>query len=1104
MTGKSDSSGMHSPVQRGAVPSRERLLSDLLGSVNDLVWCTSLDGSELLYVNAAAERIYGRSLAELTENKHVWREAIHPDDRARVEANLQGLQSQLQVKQEYRIVRPDGDVRWLEDRVSVVFDDHQRPALVGGIGTDITERKRAEQAVQESEAIYHALVESLPLCLVRKNQAGQIVFGNRKLCEILGRPLEVLLGKTDFDLFSEELARKYVQDDQQVLRSGEVLHGIEQHQLPDGQWKFMEILKGPVRSPAGEIVGVQVMFWDVTERKQAEEALERERNLLQTLIDHSPDLIFVKDSVGRFVVANSALLGILGASSREVVLGKTDFDFLARELAEKYWADDERVIRTGRPLIEREETTLAPNGNELWLLTTKVPLKDGSGETNGLVGIARDITNRKRAEEQLRMAKESADAANRAKSDFLANMSHEIRTPMNAIIGMTELLLDTDLSSTQREYLRMVQESGEALLTLINDILDFSKIEAGKLELDDATFDLRESLGDTMRSLALRAHSKGLELAFRVAVETPNWLRGDVGRLRQIIVNLVGNSIKFTQQGEVVLNVWLEDSAERSSELPTETEITSETHSPNVNAGDVNAGDVNAGDVNAGDTVRLHFSVSDTGIGIPEEKLEVVFQEFEQADASTTRRYGGSGLGLAISSRLVGLMEGRIWAESQVGQGSTFHFTATFALSTEPRPRRRTQPIVVGGTRALIVDDNATNRRILIEILNSWDMRPTAVENAAEALSKLCQAQREGNPFQLLLSDVNMPEVDGFVLAQWIREDAELANLPIIMLTSSGRPGDNLRRINLGISAHLMKPAKQSEIFDAIVTTLGVTQVEDDAEHAEPVNLLGQVRSLRVLLAEDNLVNQRLATAILTREGHQVTLASNGQEALDAWRENAYDLVLMDVQMPEMDGLEATRQIRLREQETGTHIPVIAMTAHAMTGDRERCLEAGMDEYLSKPIRIRQLAEKLTAVFAPPPPSSESDIALSESGIRSPEESDDELINWEEAMDGVQGDHDIFRQIVLIFLEESEQLMQDLAACSERDDTAGIKRATHSLKGAVLCLAAQPTVELAMQIEEAASRGDLPGVQSRIPMLQRHLVRIRSTLATYLRETESG
>jgi len=1083
MTGKSDSSSVEGSVHHGAVPSRERLLSDLLGSVNDVVWCTSLDGNELLYVNAAAERIYGRSLAELIENQQVWWESIHPEDRSRVEASLRSLRSQLQVKQEYRIVRPDGDVRWLEDRVSVVFDDHQRPVLVGGIGTDITDRKRAEQAVRESEAVYHALVESLPLCLVRKDRAGQIVFGNRKFCEILGRPLEELLGKTDFDLFSDELARKYVHDDEEVLRSGDVLHGIEQHQLPDGRWTFMEILKGPVRDPSGDVIGVQVMFWDVTERKHAEEALERERNLLQTLIDHIPDLIFVKDSEGRFVVANSALLGILGATNREDVLGKTDFDFLARELAEKYWADDEQVIRTGRPLIEREETTLSPDGNELWLLTTKVPLRDGNGGTNGLVGIARDITNRKRAEEQLRMAKESADAANRAKSDFLANMSHEIRTPMNAIIGMTELLLDTDLSSTQRDYLRMVQESGEALLTLINDILDFSKIEAGRLELDDATFDLRESLGDTMRSLALRAHSKGLELAFRVAVETPNWLRGDVGRLRQIIVNLVGNSIKFTQQGEVVLNVWLEEfSSDTESAQPIEQEISSGASVP--------------------DAVCLHFSVSDTGIGIPEEKLDVVFQEFEQADASTTRRYGGSGLGLAISSRLVGLMGGRIWAESQVGQGSTFHFTARFVPSTESRPRKRTQPIVVGGTRALIVDDNATNRRILTEILNSWDMRPTSVENASEAMRQLRQSQRAGNPFRLLLSDVNMPEVDGFVLAQWIREDPELSGLPIIMLTSSGRPGDNLRRVNLGIAAHLMKPAKQSEIFDAIVNTLGVTSVEDELEHSDPVNLLGQARSLRVLLAEDNLVNQRLATAILTREGHEVTLANNGQEALDAWAANSFDLVLMDVQMPEMDGLEASRQIRLREQDTGAHIPIIAMTAHAMTGDRERCLEAGMDEYLSKPIRIRQLADKLAMVLAP----SSAHAGKESKPIESSTEVssvDEELIDWEEAMEGVQGDHEIFRQIVQVFLEESEQLMRELAACSEQNDTAGIKRAAHSLKGAVLCIAAQPSVEIAVQIEECASQGDLSAVQSHISTMQKHLVCIRSSLARYLREVKS-
>jgi two-component system, sensor histidine kinase and response regulator len=1061
MNGKSERGNAQRLVQQGAVPSRERLLSDLLGSVNDLVWCTSLDGSQLLYVNAAAERIYGRSLEELTQHKNVWRESIHPEDRARVEENLRELLTRVQVKQEYRIVRPDGEIRWLEDRVSVVFDDHHRPALVGGIGTDITERKRAEQAVRESEAVYHALVESLPLSLVRKNHAGQIVFGNHKFCETLGRPLEDLLGKTDFDLFPSELAHKYVADDRQVLLSGEVLHGIEQHQLPDGRTTYVEVLKGPVRNPQGDIIGVQVMFWDVTERKQAEESLEHERNLLQTLIDHIPDLIFVKDARGRFIMTNSAILGILGASTREEVLGKTDFDFLSRELADKYWADDERVILTGQPLIEREETTLDPDGNELWLLTTKVPLKNGNGDTYGLVGIARNITNRKRAEVQLRMAKEAADAANRAKSDFLANMSHEIRTPMNAIIGMTELLLDTDLSPTQRDYLRMVQESGDALLTLINDILDFSKIEAGKLELDDATFDLRESLGDTMRSLALRAHGKGLELAFRVAVETPNWLRGDVGRLRQIIVNLVGNSIKFTHQGEVVLNVW-----------PAEDDP---------------------------EYVRLHFAVKDTGIGIPEDKLDLVFQEFEQADASTTRRYGGTGLGLAISSRLVGLMGGRIEVESSVGKGSTFLFTARFRRSTEPASRRRERPVIVGGTRVLIVDDNATNRRILVEIVSSWDMRPVSAANAAEAIAILRQACREGKPFRLLLSDVNMPEIDGFVLAQWIREDPELSDLPIVMLTSSGRPGDNLRRVNLNISAHLMKPAKQSEIFDAIIEALGVDSAEDEDEQPEELKLLGQTRAMRILLAEDNIVNQKLATAILTREGHEVALASNGQEAVQTWQSGDFDLVLMDVQMPEMDGLEASRQIRLLEQETGGHTPIIAMTAHAMTGDRERCLEAGMDEYLAKPIRIRQLAEKLNTVTLSPhaTPADVADAAAPETPL---DDNHEELIDWDEALEGVHGDRDIFRQIAEVFLDESTRLLRELGKAVELGDRDRICRTAHTLKGSVLFLGARPVVELASHIELCVGEGNLEAVETHFPRLEEKVLQLQALLSDFLKE----
>jgi PAS domain S-box-containing protein len=864
----------------------------------------------------------GRSKEDLLEigNTFSLQKELSDDDSQSKTTSFRGL---------FSWIRPDGKENIIEYAAKPITIRGKIYSI--GIDRDVTEEKQMKQALQKEKILLRTLIDNIPDGIYIKDKACRKTIANLKDIQNMGRKSEdEVINKTDFDLFPKEIAEKFYADDQSIIKTGEPVINREEFFIgPNGDKRWLLTSKLPLRDNNGEVAGIIGIGHDITEKKLFDERLQNERNLLKQLIDSLPDLIALKDLEGRYILSNNAHLECIGAKSEEDAYGKTSFDFLSKKNAQKLHNQDMKAINDGVPILDVEDIIYHNKyKEERWYLISKIPLKDSNGKTTGVLGVSHDITNRKKAEETLKktyaeLEKTNSDLqkANEVKGQFLANMSHEIRTPLNAIIGMAGLILDTSLNEEQKDYAETIHNSGDILLSLINDILDFSKIEAQKIELEKQPFDLRNCIEEALELVAPKAAEKNLELAYSIHEGLSTKLIGDVTRLRQILVNLLSNAVKFTERGEVIVSV--------------------------------------SGQLHDHYLYKLHLSVRDTGLGISPDQQKKLFQSFTQVDASTTRKFGGTGLGLAISKQLSELMGGTMWVESSgiPGEGTTFHFTIVTEISVETEDRNNTS--ILSGKKVLIVDDNKTNREILRQQMLSLKMGPVELPSGLDAIRLI----DSGEKFDIMILDYQMPEMDGIVLGEKIYNILKEKTPPLILLSSYGYRDKNSSPSKF--AATLTKPIKLSHLQDALITVLKKNHLPTKKIDLTPVQLdeeIGKQCPLRILLAEDNKINQKVALKILEKLGYRADIASNGLEVLDAVNRQQYDLILMDIQMPEMDGEKATIEIRNNMNEI-EQPQIVAMTANALKTDHDKYLTIGMDDCIIKPFKVEDLVSVLMKCY---------------------------------------------------------------------------------------------------------------------------------------------
>jgi PAS domain S-box-containing protein len=968
----------------------------------------------------------------------------------------------------------DGRVRWVSTTRMPFRDRDGNVIGTFGVARDITKIKLAEEALRQSEQRWRSLTEALPQLVWAATPDGS--------CDYFSTQWTQHTGVREADLLGWRWLETLHPDDREPTRTfwlesvaGRRPYDVEYRvRRSDGVYRWFKTRGVPIRDADGNTVKWFGTCTDITDLRQTEEALRESEERFRGTFENAAVGIGHTDPDGRFLRVNERFCAIVGYT-RDELLEKSFRDITHPEDRAAGADSFAALMRGTLPCYSLQKRYLRKDGSPVWVELFVSRQSDAAGRPANGIAVLQDISERKQLVGELRHARDAAEAANHAKDEFLANVSHEIRTPMNAILGMTELALDSELTDDQRQCLRTVKSAADNLLGIINALLDFAKIEAGKLELDPADFSLRAAVGDTLRALAVRAHAKGLELVCHVQPGVPDALVGDAGRLRQVLLNLAGNAVKFTDQGEVEVRV-----------TSGEWRVTSEEQRP------ADAPAVPPSGTRHSSLVTLHFSVRDTGIGIPKDEQERIFRAFEQEDTSTTRRYGGTGLGLTIASRLVALMGGQVSVESAPGKGSTFTFTARFGLQPHPQATAAPPPVVLRDLPVLIVDDNATNRRILEEWLRGWQMRPVAVGGGAAALDALVDAVGAGRPFALVLLDARMPDTDGLALAAQVRTRAEWAATRIILLTSGDRPGDLARSRALRI-VHLLKPLQQDELLEAITRVMSrpesaevarwqgdkVTEVPDTSHATLPPTHPGTPspsRSLRILVAEDNEFNAQLLEQLLVRHGHRVRLAADGREALARAAEGDLDLLLLDVHMPELDGFQVVGAIRERERDAGGHLPVIALTARARREDRERCLAAGMDDFLAKPIQAADLWAAIGRT------ARERPAGRPGPGLLAPHV----------LLAACGGNDAILEKLCQTFRARLPDLVAAVRDALDRRDAPGLSEAAHKLAGMVAAFSTAAG-EAASAIEDRAADGRLDEagpLVDRLAAMTRELLRL--------------